>query len=158
MSIIDYLEKVRNKQKAVKEENYEKIMSTEVYECNNPALMNAFKNEEFFELLIANAAEAVGKILQSEMAKQKDTSKISAKMVSKAMKQVYEYDVKRMDAVSRAPQGCIKVLLGTWKHSEALAGAMGIDKKQYDEIREDLKRNYLAKQTSENIKPRERED
>lgn len=144
MGILDYLKKVKEKKETIKKEAYQKTNVSEVYDCENKPLMNALINsKEPFTSLIAKGAEAIGKVLQSEMKTRNSNADISSSMVKNAINRVIKYDDKNDDAVLRTPKECIKVLLATWKYSSSLATALDIKKEQYDAIRKNLNQTYL---------------
>jgi hypothetical protein len=128
--------------KKLQADKYRADMANETFNCKNPILLKALKeNPSSLDIAFpANSAEELGKRLQV-LLKGQDT-KVTEKILYQAIGDVEKYDEVNNDALCFRRDNTLQILMATWDKGEEVATCLGINAETYKTMCKNMNKNY----------------
>lgn len=128
--------------KKLQADKYRADIANETFNCKNPILLKALKeNPSSLDIAFpANSAEELGKRLQVLLKGQ--NTKVTEKILYQAIGDVEKYDEVNNDVLCFRRDNTLRILIATWDKGEELASCLGIDEKTYKSMCQNMNKNY----------------
>lgn len=130
----------------VEQDMFNKIMKQEIYDCKNPLLLKALKDTGSLDIgFPAEAAEVLGKCLQSLM-KERNETKVNEQTLTDAIDMIDKFDkTVAGEAIHLARDNVIRILSATWSKGDQIAINLGgMSKEDYEAFCRGLNKKYIS--------------